>query len=451
VSVKTMNHDYKNVGLSHFLIALVITGATAHLLQAEVDNAALSYYQALIECPDRRTPEYNENLAYLCRRDNVAKDNTNFRQAVDTYQRVVIPFVEIGIQAEYCDWGVLPQTYHRSYLQSSTYSDSMYDRASFLLAVLGADKDLSMFDGDTKGALQKSLNLFKLCCHLGQHPRITICSLRGAMTFTEMVKNILGSPIEQETLVWLKDQVKAELDEKSRQDRAMWVVHLIREGVTGDLEDLQKDFMQKDFIDDSGLEFDRNGNAVTGTGKIIDVNDILASIQSQVEMHMDRVYPVLKGMKAPYQLTLSELSDLIKPMQIYPLVKVGVDDSNAPWSIDIQEIISPAPSHHFLNFETRMSALQVAIEIYLIKSKTGHLPESIPASAPKTPYNDEPFEYKLIDDGFSLRYCREWDGTRYWPPGHSELDFKLSSSSASEKTDLSTKEEAIDSNEKQRE
>ena len=167
-----MNHHYRNVGLSHFLIALVITGATAHLLQAEVDNAALAYYQALIECPDRRTPECDENLDYLFRHDNIAKDNTNFRQAVDTYQRVVIPFVEIGVQAEYCDWGVLPQIYHRSYLQSTPFYDSMFERANFLRAVVLADAGLSKFDGDTRGALQKSLTLYKLSCHLGQHPRI---------------------------------------------------------------------------------------------------------------------------------------------------------------------------------------------------------------------------------------------------------------------------------------
>jgi hypothetical protein len=46
------------------------------------------------------------------------------------------------------------------------------------------------------------------------------------------------------------------------------------------------------------------------------------------------------------------------------------------------------------------------------KSRTGHLPKTIPASAPQMPYDHEPFEYKITDDGFKLRYPKKW----LWSP-----------------------------------
>jgi len=51
-------------------------------------------------------------------------------------------------------------------------------------------------------------------------------------------------------------------------------------------------------------------------------------------------------------------------------------------------------------------ALKAAIEIYLIKAKTGQLPETLLDGLPKDPYSGQDFEYEVTSQGFVLR-CRK--------------------------------------------
>jgi len=52
---------------------------------------------------------------------------------------------------------------------------------------------------------------------------------------------------------------------------------------------------------------------------------------------------------------------------------------------------------------THLNALKAAIEIYLVKAKTGQLPEKLPEGLPKDPYTDGDFGYEITDEGFALR------------------------------------------------
>ena len=56
---------------------------------------------------------------------------------------------------------------------------------------------------------------------------------------------------------------------------------------------------------------------------------------------------------------------------------------------------------------THFNALEAAIEIYMVKAKTG-LPDSLPAGLPKDLFSGEDFEYEKSGDGFVLR-CRGKD------------------------------------------
>jgi len=53
----------------------------------------------------------------------------------------------------------------------------------------------------------------------------------------------------------------------------------------------------------------------------------------------------------------------------------------------------------------RVRAVQAAIAVYLIKAKTGQLPQTLPADLPKDPYSGNDFEYQVTERGFILR-CR---------------------------------------------
>jgi hypothetical protein len=50
----------------------------------------------------------------------------------------------------------------------------------------------------------------------------------------------------------------------------------------------------------------------------------------------------------------------------------------------------------------------VAIDIYIIKAKTGQLPDALPESMPKDLFSGKDFKYEKTKEGFVLR-CRGKD------------------------------------------
>jgi hypothetical protein len=53
--------------------------------------------------------------------------------------------------------------------------------------------------------------------------------------------------------------------------------------------------------------------------------------------------------------------------------------------------------------KTHSNAIQAAIEVLLSRTKTGRLPETLPAGLPRDAFSGKYFEYEKTDDGFILR------------------------------------------------
>jgi len=67
------------------------------------------------------------------------------------------------------------------------------------------------------------------------------------------------------------------------------------------------------------------------------------------------------------------------------------------------------------------NALKAAIKIYLIKAKTGKLPEKLPDHLPKDPFTGRDFVYEITNEGFALR-CQ---GEDFQGRGKQVLEFKI--------------------------
>ena len=53
--------------------------------------------------------------------------------------------------------------------------------------------------------------------------------------------------------------------------------------------------------------------------------------------------------------------------------------------------------------KSNFNAIRAAIGIYIIKAKTGKLPDTLPAGLPKDLFSGKDFEYEKTADGFILR------------------------------------------------
>jgi hypothetical protein len=55
-----------------------------------------------------------------------------------------------------------------------------------------------------------------------------------------------------------------------------------------------------------------------------------------------------------------------------------------------------------VRFNTHSNALKAAIEIYMIKARTGKLPDALPAGLPEDLFSGKNFKYEKTDEGFTL-------------------------------------------------
>ena len=57
---------------------------------------------------------------------------------------------------------------------------------------------------------------------------------------------------------------------------------------------------------------------------------------------------------------------------------------------------------------TNVNALKAAIDIYIVKAKTGRLPDTLPAGLPRDLYSGKDFKYEKTKEGFIL-HCQGKD------------------------------------------
>jgi hypothetical protein len=106
--------------------------------------------------------------------------------------------------------------------------------------------------------------------------------------------------------------------------------------------------------------------------------------------------------------------DLPYPQAYLRLKEVGekpAKDANSNPDATLSAILQPALGNVYalgLKVGAFSNAVRAAIDIYMIRTETGGLPDGLPAGLPKDPFSGEDFEYEKKSDGFVLR-CRGKD------------------------------------------
>ena len=110
---------------------------------------------------------------------------------------------------------------------------------------------------------------------------------------------------------------------------------------------------------------------------------------------------VIAAFDMPYVQGYAAFTDLEEKMK---------KDANNPDAM-LAVILSPAVQKIFSlskRFETHNNAIKTAIELYMIKAKTGKLPDTLPADLPGDLFSGKPFIYEKTAEGFILR-CQGQD------------------------------------------
>jgi len=398
--------------LTKIVVGVLILLTSVGLLVAKPpDNAALLYYQAFM------VYEEPENEATLKALSGLLKGAIQPSEEVSKYlkrNQRAIDLVLTAAEIPNCDWGL-------DFSKGTSMQIPHLSAYRNLSRILIVDAKILAAEGHYRTALSRCLTAYKMAAHAGDD---MIISFLVGTSIEEManecIQTILSEmPQDRQTLAWLKGELakvekepltlaglktSIENDFKSTavdltKDRVEKILSVVLEGLVAlgpadNVPKKQKSDGQED-MESSSPDFEQIAveRIRAGDNKFFERNRIYW------ENYMARLISTLDF---PYAQAYTRLKELDDDPQ-----KDAIENPDA----SLTAILVPA-CYGVYNYEVKRNtfynAILTAVDIYLIKARTGRLPDALPAGAPKDLFSGKDFEYKRKDDSFILR-CRGKD------------------------------------------
>jgi hypothetical protein len=382
--MKTANHK---ILIKTMCIYLILLASVSSVGAYPPDNAAVLYYRAfmILKEPGEDVKEMFSDM-----REGKIKPNDQIKEYLERNRRAV-ELLDTAAEIPNCDWGrdisqgidlMLPEL-------------SKVRRMAFLLD--GKAHTLSK-DGDHKTALNKCLTIHKMARHVGDDLLISwLVSVSLNTLANKRIEEILSEmPEDLETLTWLKSRIVGISNNATSVKAAMnrekeIFMHTIRkEKIDAILGTVRDNFLN------AGIAADVVEKVRKGDDKFFsDSRDHYANFMTDAIVAFDLPYPQAHR-------RLDELDD-----------RAQKEAEENPAAI-LTATLAPAANKVYTNGTKNMTffnAIKAAIDIYIIKAKTGRLPEKLPAGLPRDLFSGKDFEYERNKDGFVLR-CRGKDMDR---------------------------------------
>ncbi len=363
--------------------ALIFFLSTSSVFAQLTDNAALLYYQAFLmyEKPDATLDKMLFDFM-----DGKLKSN----EEIENFLEKNSPVIDLVVKAaniQTCDWG---------YDYSQGFELAMPNLAKIrqIAFLIHADAELLAEKGDYKNALERCLSMHKIAIHAADK---TIVSYLVAVAINaranKAMQNILKDmPDNAELLNNLKENYIA-IDDKfpSLKDRIVQETQIcaatmrkekIQSLIKAIPDNVASDPKIGERISTADEEFfKRNKDYWFKT-----IDAFIAALESAL----------------PYQQTYEKLVKLEN--------KIEKDANDNPDATLTSISLNSLGKIYTLEIRRKSqdNATKTAIEIYLIKAKTGKLPDTLPAGLPVDLFSSKPFEYRKTTDGFILR-CQGQD------------------------------------------
>ncbi len=362
---------------SAIVLFAVLSGRLTGVLAAyPPDNAAVLYHRAFL-LTEEPSDEVDTMLGQL--RKGEIEVNNKIREYIDKH-REVIRYAMDASDIEFCDWGLdMSEGFNLR-----TPELAKMRQLSYLLL---ADTSIHTADGDTMGALNRCLAIHGIGRHVGE--QVLIFYLVGVtmnQVANEAIINVLSSrAVDTETLTWLKRKLM-QISTKSVS---------IKSALANETQMSAREFCKE-----------RMDMMITG-GIIVAYAEKLREADDEFfagsrDYYLEFAAKSQKAMDLPYAEAIGRLNKLNLDV---------VRDTSKNDKALLTAMLKPAITSLFskeANKQSSFNSLIAAIEVYIIKAKTGSLPDKLPAGLPKDMFSGEDFEYEITADGFILR-CRAKD------------------------------------------
>jgi hypothetical protein len=259
-----------------------------------------------------------------------------------------------------------------------------------LAFLLLADSKIHLEDGDYKTSLERCLTIHRMGRHAGNN--LIISNLVGvAMNSLANghIKVVLSEmPADIETLEWLKNQM---IDISS--NRPSFISAIVNESKISVKE------MRKEKIDET-LRSPEAEEAFKLLSKE-QIEKIRNGDETFFEENRKYYLDFIASVQAAFALSYEDAQREVTKLN----EKITKEAQTNPAAI-LTATMSPSIAKLFtleIRSNTDINAANAAIDIYIIKAKTGQLPDELPAGLPKDLYSRKDFLYEKTEDGFILR------------------------------------------------
>jgi len=372
--MKTLNH--KSLILT--CISVILLTSVSPAMAYPPDNAAVLYYKAFIilQEPSKDVKKMMSDL-----RGGKIKPNDEIRQFLQDNQHV-IEFAETAAGVRDCDWG---------YDISKGFDVLLPELSKIRLTafLLTAKAQTLAEEGDYKAALDKCLTIHKMARHVGDRMLISylVGNALNALANKHIGEILSQVPDDIETLTRLKNQIyditsrANSLKAAMSSEREIALQQIRKENISTVLDSLGDgtDGMSKDDI-----EKVRNGDE--------------EFFRASREYYSNYVTSVQLAIDLPYPQSRKQLEQLNEKAK-----KQAADNPAAMLSAALWPAVTRICTLD-VRARSHFNALKAAIDIYIVRAKTGRLPDTLPAGLPRDLYSGKDFEYEKTKDGFVLSF-----------------------------------------------
>ncbi len=352
---------------------LVLLVSAPSVLAYPPDNAAVLYYKAF-------TLYEKEDGIDLW---DYFKGNIESNEKIEQYlkkNRRIINIVLDATRIDHCDWGL-------DYSQGTEILLPPLHKAREIFVLLAVDARMQTQRGEYRQALDRCMSIYRMARHLNERPILSYLMGTAINAANHKCLTLILSDMPQdiETLTWLRDEI-AEFDKRpfSIEPVLSWkreagIISMspekIGNAVRSGLDDGPfKEKVLKKILEADEQFFDRNKAYW---------NEYMDAVQAAFDLPYLGAYSKLKQLDGKPSKEFTKNPD------------ATLTAACSPTWLKIYTISTRLGSHS--------NAIRAAIDIYIIKAKTGRLPDALPADLPKDLFSGKDFEYKKTRDGFVLR------------------------------------------------
>ena len=363
------------------ILTLLILTSPVFAYRPDPDNAALLYYQAYISY-EKADDTMEDMVADLSK--GKIEPNERIKKYIESCRKA-IDLATAATEIPNCNWGL-------KYSDGISIQLAHVAQTRKLVFLVAAEARILAAEGDYRKAINRCLTVHKMGKHVGDDTPISfLVSMAIDKMVASHIQDILADmPQDLETLMWLKAKL-AEVPFKTPSLRVAMR-------------------SEKEFFS-SGMQVDKRDELLALCSENGDVGE-LEKIETKRLAEGDKAF---FAMNRDYYIKHMNLFDeVLESSMAYAEVYSRLKQLNEKPVKEITEnpaatltvLLTPAFGNMYsieIRTKTISNAVRTAIEIYIIKTKTGKLPDTLPADLPGDVFSGKPFLYEKTADGFTLR------------------------------------------------